>query len=152
MRVVLQRVSEASVQVDGQTIAAIGPGLLLLVGFTHGDLPQNSTKLLSKILRLRIFDNCGINVGKADEFMRLPMGPNHEILAVSQFTLLAELDKGTRPSFSKAAPPQEAVALWEDFCTQLESLIPGRAKFGRFGADMKVHLVNDGPVTLLLGD
>jgi len=136
MRALVQRVSSASVRVDGETVGAIGAGLCVLLGVGPGDDQECCERLAEKVRALRIFDDVE---GKMSE----PLG-NREILCVSQFTLYASTSKGNRPSFTGAAPPQLAEPLYERFCQQLD------AKRGIFGAAMEVELVNDGPVTLML--
>jgi D-tyrosyl-tRNA(Tyr) deacylase len=137
MRALVQRVSRASVAVDGETIAAIGPGLLVLLGVTHGDDEAAADKLADKVRALRIFEDAE---GKMNE----SLGDAREVLVVSQFTLYGDARKGNRPSFVNAARPEVAEPLYERFRARLGA--PG----GRFGAHMDVELVNDGPVTLLL--
>ena len=132
----LQRVTEASVSVGGELQAAIGPGLLLLVGITHDDGPGDVDRLAEKVAKLRIFAD-------ADGRMNAPLG-DREVLAISQFTLYGDARRGNRPSWGAAAPAAVAEPLYDRFCTVLG------AKRGVFGADMTVALVNDGPVTLLL--
>jgi D-aminoacyl-tRNA deacylase len=136
VRAVLQRVSRAAVRVEGETIAAIGPGLLVLVGVAHGDDQQTALRLAAKIRALRIFAD-------PQGRMNAPIG-EREILCVSQFTLLADTRRGNRPSFTAAAQPQRAAALYELLCAELD------AQRGRFAAHMEVELVNDGPVTITL--
>ena len=136
MRALVQRVSEASVNVEGDTVAAIGPGLLVLLGVTHDDTPEIADRLADKTRALRIFPD-------ADGRMNEPLG-RREVLCVSQFTLYGDARKGNRPSYVAAAPPDRAEPLYERFCERLD------AKRGVFGALMSVELVNDGPVTLLL--
>jgi D-tyrosyl-tRNA(Tyr) deacylase len=136
MRALIQRVARASVALDGETLAAIGPGLLVLLGVTHDDDPARAEKLAEKVRALRIFDD-------ADGRMNEPLG-DREVLCVSQFTLYGDARRGNRPSFVAAAPPELARPLYERFCERL-----GAAR-GAFGARMAVELVNDGPVTLLL--
>ena len=136
MRALVQRVTEASVKVDGDTVAAIGPGLLVLLGVTHDDTPEIADRLADKTRALRVFPD-------ADGRMNEPLG-EREVLCVSQFTLYGDARKGNRPSYVAAAPPDRAEPLYERFCERLD------AKRGVFGALMSVELVNDGPVTLLL--
>jgi len=136
VRAVVQRVSRASVAVDGEEVAAIGPGLLVLLGVTHEDDEQQADRLADKIRALRVFED---DEGR----MNLALG-DREALCVSQFTLYGDTRKGNRPSFVAAAPPERAEPLYERFCERL-----GAAR-GVFGARMAVALVNDGPVTLLL--
>ena len=137
MRALVQRVAHAAVAVDGETIAAIGPGLLVLLGVTHDDAEADADKLADKVRALRIFED-------ADGKMNEPLGNGREVLVVSQFTLYGDARKGNRPSFVGAAPPAVAEPLYERFRARLN------AQGGRFGAHMEVALVNDGPVTLLL--
>jgi D-tyrosyl-tRNA(Tyr) deacylase len=136
VRALVQRVSRASVGVDGELIAAIGPGLLVLLGVTHRDDEAVAERLAEEVRALRIFAD-------ADGRMNEPLG-EREILCVSQFTLYGDTRKGTRPSFVAAAPAARALELYEHFCDLLG------ARRGRFGAMMAVELVNDGPVTLML--
>ena len=132
----MQRVSRAAVRVDGETIAAIGPGLLILIGVAEDDTTQRADRLAEKVRALRIFAD---GAGKMNE----PLG-EREVLCVSQFTLLADTTRGKRPSFVAAASPQLAAALYERVCERL-----GAAR-GRFGAHMEVELTGDGPVTIVL--
>ena len=143
MRVVLQRVAHASVTVDGEIIGKIQRGFLLLVGVTHDDAMEDMEYLVRKIVQMRIFED---EEGKLNRSIQDIGG---EILSVSQFTLYADTKKGNRPSFSKAAPGDVALEMFEQFNGLLrESGIP--VETGQFGADMKVELLNDGPVTILL--
>ena len=144
MRIVLQRVSEASVTVGGEVVSRIGPGLLLLVGVAAGDGEAQADWLAEKVAGLRIFSD---EEGKMNLSVRDVGG---EVLAVSQFTLLADTRKGKRPSFVRAAPPEEAEPLFDHFCERLRASGVGRVETGSFGAMMKVALVNDGPVTIVL--
>lgn len=136
MRALVQRVRSASVSVDRETVAAIGPGLLVLLGITHDDDEATADRLADKLRRLRIFPD-------ADGRMNEPLG-DREALVVSQFTLYGDARRGTRPSYTAAAPPEHAEPLYERVADALG------ARRGRFGAHMDVALVNDGPVTLLL--
>ena len=136
MKAVLQRVSRASVSVAGSTHGRIGPGLLVLLGVTHEDRPEDADRLADKVRALRIFED-------ADGRMNEPLG-EREILCVSQFTLYGDARKGNRPAFVAAARPEVAEPLYERFCERAQALR------GAFGAHMDVELVNDGPVTLLL--
>jgi D-aminoacyl-tRNA deacylase len=136
MRAVVQRVSRASVTVDDERIAEIGPGLLVLLGITHTDGPRECDKLADKVRALRVFPD-------AEGRMNEPLG-DRGILCVSQFTLYGDARKGNRPSYVDAARPEHAEPLYERFCERL-----GAAR-GRFGALMAVELVNHGPVTILL--
>lgn len=140
----IQRVSQASVVVDDQTIGHIGQGLLLLLGIQKNDSPETGEKLLKKVLDYRVFSDAD---GKMNLSLRDIQG---ELLIVSQFTLAADTQKGLRPSFSSAAHPQAAQELYDGFITAARREHPDKIATGRFGADMKVSLTNDGPVTFLL--
>ena len=143
MRVVLQRVSHASVTVEEKVIGQIQRGFLLLVGVTHDDAMEDMEYLVRKIVQMRIFED---EEGKLNRSIQDIGG---EILSVSQFTLYADTKKGNRPSFSKAAPGDVAIDMFEQFNSLLRDTgIP--VETGQFGADMKVELLNDGPVTILL--
>lgn len=143
MKVVLQRVAHASVTVDEKVIGKIQRGFLLLVGVTHDDAMEDMEYLVRKIVQMRIFED---EDGKLNRSIQDIGG---EILSVSQFTLYAETKKGNRPSFSKAAPGDVALEMFEQFNGLLRDTgIP--VETGQFGADMKVELLNDGPVTILL--
>ena len=139
----LQRVREARVEVDGATIGAIGPGLLVLVCAERGDTELEADKLLAKLLRLRIFNDAA---GKMNRSVQDVAGG---LLLVSQFTLAADTSGGNRPSFTQAAAPDEGRRLYDYFVAQARAAHPNVAT-GQFAADMQVHLVNDGPVTLPL--
>jgi len=141
MRALIQRVSEASVTVDGETLGQIGPGLLILVCAMQGDSVAQADQLAAKISKLRIFKDEG---GKMN---RSVLDAGGSVLVVSQFTLAADTRRGNRPGFSTAAAPAEGERLYEYFADQLSRLGLDTAK-GRFGADMKVRLLNDGPVTI----
>ncbi len=136
MRALVQRVSEASVTVDGEAISAIGPGMLVLLGITHDDDLATADRVAEKVGKLRLFPDAR---GRMDE----PLG-SREVLLVSQFTLYGDVSKGNRPSYVAAARPDHAEALYERVADALN------AQRGRFGAHMAVTLVNDGPVTLLV--
>lgn len=144
MRVVLQRVSSASVAIAGEEVGSIERGLLLLVGFTHDDTTNELEWMADKVIGLRIFpDESGkMNVSLNDH--------GGGVLIVSQFTVYGDTRKGRRPSFIKAAPPDVSVPLYERFVELLRSRVAGTVATGRFGAAMDVGLVNDGPVTLVL--
>ncbi|WP_435659903.1 D-aminoacyl-tRNA deacylase [Leisingera caerulea] len=141
MRALIQRVSEASVTVDGETLGEIGPGLLILVCAMQGDSEAQADQLAAKISKLRIFKDEG---GKMN---RSVLDTGGSALVVSQFTLAADTRRGNRPGFSAAASPAEGERLYDYFAGQLSRLGLETAK-GRFGADMKVRLLNDGPVTI----
>jgi D-tyrosyl-tRNA(Tyr) deacylase len=136
VKALVQRVRRACVDVDGERVAEIGPGLLVLLGITHDDTPELADRLADKVRALRIF-------GDEDGRMNLPLG-DREVLCVSQFTLYGDTRKGNRPAYVAAARPEVAEPLYERFATRLG------AQTGRFGAHMDVSLVNDGPVTIML--
>ncbi len=143
MRIVVQRVSEASVMVDGEIVGEIAHGLLLLIGIEDTDENKDAEWLAQKVLQLRIF---GDEDGKMNRSVIDVIG---EILCISQFTLLADYRKGNRPSFIRAARPDKAVPLFEFFKSEL-SKSSVKVESGIFGADMKVSLLNDGPVTIVM--
>jgi D-tyrosyl-tRNA(Tyr) deacylase len=136
VRALVQRVSRASVAVDGRVVAAIGPGLLVLLGVSRADAEHDADWLADKVRALRIFSD-------AEGRMNMPLG-DRRVLCVSQFTLYGDIRRGNRPSFVEAAEPERAEALYERFCSRLG------AERGVFGAMMAVELVNDGPVTLMV--
>jgi D-tyrosyl-tRNA(Tyr) deacylase len=136
MRALVQRVGRAAVRVDGETVAAIGPGLLVLLGVAREDGPDAAERLAAKVRALRVFAD-------ASGHMNEPLG-DREILCVSQFTLYGDARRGNRPSFAAAAAPSHAEPLYELFCER------ARAAKGAFGAHMEVELVGDGPVTVML--
>ncbi len=144
MRVVLQRVTEASVEIDGAVTGSIGPGLVVLAGFTDGDGPDTVSWMADKIANLRVFADAEGRMNRSVLDMR------GEVLVVSQFTLYGDARKGRRPSFVRAARPEVAVPLYEAFVEALDGVVPRQVQTGRFGAAMKVSLVNDGPVTLMM--
>lgn len=144
MRAVIQRVANASVTIDGEMVSAIGPGFMVLLGIETEDTTEDADWLGGKIAQLRVFsDEAGL-MNKALQDM------GGEVLVVSQFTLHASYKKGNRPSFIKAARPEQAIPLYEYFVSQLSAMIGKPVATGRFGADMKVALVNDGPVTIIM--
>jgi D-aminoacyl-tRNA deacylase len=142
MRVIIQRVSEASVEIEGIIHSRIGCGLLVLVGFEAADSDEDVKWVAAKIVTMRIFSD---ESGKMNKSL---MDIDGEMLVVSQFTLHAETKKGNRPSFIRAARPETAIPLYEKFIVAIEKSLMKPVKTGRFGADMKVKLVNDGPVTI----
>ncbi|MFB9077551.1 D-aminoacyl-tRNA deacylase [Flavobacterium procerum] len=144
MRVVIQRVSQASVTVDGQKTAAIQKGLLVLVGIEDADTQEDIDWLAGKIIKMRIFgdENDVMNCSVQDV--------DGDIIVVSQFTLHASTKKGNRPSYIKAAKPDFAIPMYENFVRALENEFQKKVQTGIFGADMKVSLLNDGPVTILI--
>lgn len=144
MKLLLQRVTQASVSVDERVISSIGPGYLLLLGVEQGDTSAQAQLLTQKVCKLRLFDS---ESGKINDRSIIDM--NGEVLVVSQFTLAGSTDKGSRPDYTKAAPPEEAQVLYEYFINQF-SAAGIRVAAGQFGAYMQVELINDGPVTLLL--
>ena len=144
MKVVLQRVSSAEVTSNKRSLATIGAGLVLLVGFKASDGETEISWITDKVLGLRIFPD---EKGKMDHALNEVEG---ELLVVSQFTLYGDVRKGRRPSFIDAAPPEIAIPLYEKFVALLNERVPGRVRTGEFGAVMDVQLVNQGPVTILL--
>lgn len=144
MRAVIQRVSRASVTINGQVKSAIGPGFLILLGVCEEDTPEDVEWLVKKISMLRVFDdengvmNCDIH------------SINGDVLVVSQFTLFASYKKGNRPSWFRAARHEISVPLYEEFCTCLGEALGKPVGTGEFGAEMKVELINDGPVTICM--
>ena len=144
MRAIIQRVSEASVSINGEISAQIGPGILILLGIIEGDGQGEIDWLVGKITRMRIFAD---QEGKMNRCIKDVGG---ELLVVSQFTLHAGTKKGNRPSFIKAARPETAIPLYEAFLTAAEKEMEKPCASGEFGADMQVSLVNDGPVTIMI--
>lgn len=143
MRALVQRIRSGHVEVDGQVIGKAGPGLLVLVCAMQNDGPETAHQLAKKIAKLRIFtdDNAKMN--------RSVLDTGGDVLVVSQFTLAADARRGNRPGFSAAASPDQAKALYETFAAEFSNFgVP--VQTGRFGADMQVHLINDGPVTIWL--
>ena len=144
MRVVIQKVTQASVSIENQIMGSIDKGLLVLVGIEDGDTNEDIAWLSSKIVNLRVFDDdngvMNLSVKEVDG----------EVLIVSQFTLHASTKKGNRPSYIKAARPEVAIPIYEAFIKQVESLLGKRVPTGQFGAMMQVSLCNDGPVTILI--
>lgn len=144
MRFAIQRVSEASVKTEGRVYSEIQKGFLVLVGIEDADNKEDADWLCSKLISLRVFSD-------ADGRMNLSLQDIHgEVLIVSQFTLFASTKKGNRPSFIRSAKPEQAIPLYEYCIQQLSGLLNTPVKTGQFGADMKVSLVNDGPVTILM--
>src|SRR5688572_9038344 len=144
MRAVIQRVSDAALRIDGHVHAAIGPGLLLLIGIEEADAGEDITWLSGKVVRMRIF---GDDEGLMNRSVQECAG---EILVVSQFTLFASTKKGNRPSYTGAARPEIAIALYDQFLKQLAIDLGRAVQSGVFGADMKISLTNDGPVTIVI--
>lgn len=143
MKIVVQRVKEAEVKVEGKTVGKIEKGFLVLLGVTHNDTKEQADYLVKKLCKLRVFtdENDKMNLGLKDI--------NGELLIVSQFTLYADCSQGNRPSFTEAARPDQANELYEYFCSECEKNDIHVEK-GIFGADMKVSLLNDGPVTIII--
>ncbi|MEM6326146.1 MAG: D-aminoacyl-tRNA deacylase [Bacteroidota bacterium] len=144
MRALVQRVHEASVLVAGDIVGAIGPGLLVLLGVRDGDTDTEADWIADKLSALRVFSD---EDGRMNHSV---LDTGGDVLVVSQFTLYGSLRKGTRPSFTRAAAPAEAERLYERVVARLADRLGRAVPTGRFGAHMEVHLVNDGPVTLLL--
>ena len=144
MRIVIQRVAHASVTIGGEPFSSIGRGMMVLVGAEDGDTDDDAAWLASKTAALRIFDD------EAGVMNRSVADTGGEVLAVSQFTLTASTRKGNRPSYIRAAGHDTAVPLYERYCSLLESTLGRPVRRGRFGADMAVELLNDGPVTIII--
>jgi D-tyrosyl-tRNA(Tyr) deacylase len=144
MKAVIQRVSQASVTIQDQVVAQIKTGLLVLIGIEEADVQEDLLWLSSKIANLRIFSDANgvMNVSVKEK--------GGDVIVVSQFTLQASTKKGNRPSYIKAARPEIALPIYESFVQQMESELEKKVQTGQFGADMKVALVNDGPVTLII--
>lgn len=144
MRVLIQRVKNASVTIDGELFSSIGKGLLVFVGICEEDNSDDIEWLTKKISNIRLFDD-------ENGVMNLSVGDiDGEVLVVSQFTLMASTKKGNRPSYIKAAKPEISVPLYEEFCSKMELAVNKTVKRGVFGADMKITLLNDGPVTIFI--
>jgi D-aminoacyl-tRNA deacylase len=144
MRIVIQRVSEAKVKIDGNTVGEIKKGLLVFLGIEHVDAEMDADYLIQKLIHLRIF---GDDEGK----MNLSVSDiSGNLLIVSQFTLFADTKKGNRPSFIRSARPEQAIPLYDYFLSQLNKSFSGKIEKGVFGANMQVELINDGPVTIIL--
>ena len=145
MRIVIQRVKNASVDIDGRRHSEIGCGLMILLGIEDRDTDEDIDYLCHKVVQMRIFPD-------ADGVMNLPITdtPEAGILVVSQFTLMASTRKGNRPSYIHASRPDFAVPMYEKFCGRLSALLGKPVQTGVFGADMQVALVNDGPVTIIM--
>jgi D-aminoacyl-tRNA deacylase len=144
MIAVIQRVSEASVRIDGQIAGQIQQGFVVLLGITHTDTQEDVDWLSKKIVSMRIF---GDSEGKMNLDLQAIDG---DILLISQFTLFASTKKGNRPSFTEAARPEVAIPLYETMIAQLSTVLGKTIQTGQFGADMKVSLINDGPVTIII--
>ncbi len=144
MRIVIQRVTEASLKIEGTIYAEIANGLVVLLGIEHTDSQEDVDYLVAKLLNLRIFNDAE---GKMNLSLQEVQG---ELLVVSQFTLHASTKKGNRPSYIRAARPEHAIPLYESFIKSCQILLPEKTKTGVFGADMKISLINDGPVTICM--
>ena len=144
MRIVIQRVKNASVRVDEQVVGAIDHGLLLLLGITQEDSTEDIEWLCRKIVQMRIFGD------ENDLMNKSLLDIDGEVLVISQFTLHASTKKGNRPSFIAAARPEQAIPLYEQFISVIQDYVPKKVQTGIFGADMKVNLLNDGPVTITM--
>jgi len=144
MRVVLQRVSEAAVKISGETVGEIQQGFLILLGIETEDDTSDADYLIQKIVQMRVFSD---SEGKMNLNVQDVQG---ELLVVSQFTLHASTKKGNRPSFIRAARPEQAIPLYEYFLSQLNTSFSGKIATGKFGSDMQVTLINDGPVTIVM--
>ena len=144
MRIVIQRVSEAKVKIDGNTVGEIKKGLLVFLGIEHVDAEMDADYLIQKLIHLRIF---GDDEGK----MNLSVSDiSGDLLIVSQFTLFADTKKGNRPSFIRSARPEQAIPLYDYFLSQLKKSFSGKIEKGVFGGNMQVELINDGPVTIIM--
>jgi len=144
MRIVIQRVKNASVRVEEQVVGAIDHGLLLLLGITQEDSTEDIEWLCRKIVQMRIFGD------ENDLMNKSLLDIDGEVLVISQFTLHASTKKGNRPSFIAAARPEQAIPLYEQFISVIQDYVPKKVQTGIFGADMKVNLLNDGPVTITM--
>ena len=144
MKLVIQRVKESNLKIDGNNFSSIGNGMVILIGISKEDDTSKLKKIVTKLSNLRIFN---------DEFGKMNKNINDikgEILVVSQFTLYADIIKGNRPSFTNAAKPIIAINIYQKFIDELQAVINTKIKTGQFGADMKIELINDGPVTIIL--
>ena len=144
MKLVIQRVKESNLKIDGNNFSSIGNGMVILIGISKEDDTSKLKKIATKLSNLRIFN---------DEFGKMNKNINDikgEILVVSQFTLYADIKKGNRPSFTNAAKPIIAINIYQKFIDELQAVINTKIKTGEFGADMKIELINDGPVTIIL--
>ena len=144
MKLVIQRVKESNLKIDGNNFSSIGYGMVILIGISKKDDTSKLKKIVTKLSNLRIFN---------DEFGNMNKNINDikgEILVVSQFTLYADIKKGNRPSFTNAAKPIIAINIYQKFIDELQAVINTKIKTGQFGADMKIELINDGPVTIIL--
>lgn len=144
MKLVVQRVKKSNLKIKNKLYSSINTGMVILIGISKNDNYEMAKELASKIIKLRIFND---DNGKMNKNIMEIKG---EILVVSQFTLYADTNKGNRPSFINAAKPELAISLYNHFIDELQKLIPSKVRTGKFGADMKIELINDGPVTITL--
>ena len=144
MRMVVQRVCEASVRIDGKIVSSISQGLMVLLGIEAIDFKLDADYLVQKLINLRVFND---DQGKMNRSIKDIVG---ELLIISQFTLHASTKKGNRPSYIRAARPEQAIQLYEYFIQQAQKEVNSKIQTGEFGADMKVSLINDGPVTIII--
>ena len=144
MKLVVQRVKKSNLKIKNKLYSSINAGMLILIGISKNDNYEMAKELASKIIKLRIFND---DNGKMNKNIMQIKG---EVLVVSQFTLYADTNKGNRPSFINAAKPELAISLYNHFIDELQKLIPSKVRTGKFGADMKIELINDGPVTIIL--
>tara|TARA_B000000475_G_scaffold37126_1_gene27676 strand:- start:43 stop:483 length:441 start_codon:yes stop_codon:yes gene_type:complete len=144
LKLVVQRVKKSNLKIKNKLYSSINTGIVILIGISKNDNYEMAKELASKIIKLRIFND---DNGKMNKNIMQIKG---EVLVVSQFTLYADTNKGNRPSFINAAKPELAISLYNHFIDELQKLIPSKVRTGKFGADMKIELVNDGPVTIIL--
>ena len=144
MKLVVQRVKKSNLKIKNKLYSSINSGMVILIGISKNDNFEMAKELANKIIKLRIFND---DNGKMNKNIMEIKG---EVLVVSQFTLYADTNKGNRPSFIKAAKPELAISLYNQFIDELQKLILSKVRTGKFGADMKIELINDGPVTIIL--
>ena len=144
MKLVVQRVKKSNLKIKNKLYSSINTGIVILIGISKNDNYEMAKELASKIIKLRIFND---DNGKMNKNIMQIKG---EVLVVSQFTLYADTNKGNRPSFINAAKPELAISLYNHFIDELQKLISSKVRTGKFGADMKIKLINDGPVTIIL--
>ncbi len=144
MKLVVQRVKKSNLKIKNKLYSSINAGMVILIGISKNDNYEMAKELASKIIKLRIFND---DNGKMNKNIMQIKG---EVLVVSQFTLYADTNKGNRPSFINAAKPELAISLYNHFIDELQKLISSKVRTGKFGADMKIELINDGPVTIIL--
>ena len=144
MKLVIQRVKKSNLKIKNKLYSSINTGIVILIGISKNDNYEMAKELASKIIKLRIFND---DNGKMNKNIMQIKG---EVLVVSQFTLYADTNKGNRPSFINAAKPELAISLYNHFIDELQKLISSKVRTGKFGADMKIELINDGPVTIIL--